>query len=117
MKTYVGVEFYLQAFLTSALHGSEWSASRPNPFIHKERVPDTHLIGPRAGLDTVTKRRNPYLCRVLNSCRPARSLLSIMTEIPKPYLETSSAYSLCRTYCMTKKRKRMRIHQPNIIWT
>jgi hypothetical protein len=32
MKEYWGVELYLHAFLTSALGGSEWSASRPSRF-------------------------------------------------------------------------------------
>jgi hypothetical protein len=39
MKMYVGVEEYLHAFLTWALYGGEWSASRPLSF-----TPDTHLI-------------------------------------------------------------------------
>jgi hypothetical protein len=47
--------------LTSVLDGGEWSASRPGRFIRKERPPDTHWIGgcvdPRAGLDTVSKRK------------------------------------------------------------
>jgi hypothetical protein len=32
MKTYVGVEVQLHSFLTSALDGSEWSASQPGRF-------------------------------------------------------------------------------------
>jgi hypothetical protein len=31
-KTYWGVEVWLRAFLTSALDGGEWSASRPGRF-------------------------------------------------------------------------------------
>jgi hypothetical protein len=46
-------------FLTSALVGVEWSASRPDRFIPKERAPGPHWIGgwvgPRAGLDEVEK--------------------------------------------------------------
>jgi hypothetical protein len=42
-------------FLTSALDGGEWSASRTGRFTPRERAPDTHWIGgwvgPRAGLD------------------------------------------------------------------
>jgi hypothetical protein len=49
--------------LTSALHGGEWSASRPGRFICRERAPDTHCIGdcvgPRAILDAVVKRKIP----------------------------------------------------------
>jgi hypothetical protein len=43
--------------LTSALDGSEWSASRPSRFTPRERTRGTHWIGcwvgPRAGLETV----------------------------------------------------------------
>jgi hypothetical protein len=48
-------------FLTSALDGSEWSASHPGCFIPRERAPGTHWIGSRvglrAGLDTGEKRK------------------------------------------------------------
>jgi hypothetical protein len=33
------------SFLTSALDGSEWWASRPNRFTPGERAPGTHCIG------------------------------------------------------------------------
>jgi hypothetical protein len=53
MKTYGGVEIHV--FLTSALAGGEWSASRPGP-----SIPGTHWIGVWmgliAGLDDVEKR-------------------------------------------------------------
>jgi hypothetical protein len=49
--------------LTSAVDGNEWSASRPGPFTAREIVPGTHWIGgwvgPRAGVDTVVKRKIP----------------------------------------------------------
>jgi hypothetical protein len=44
-------------FLTSALDGGEWSASRPGHFTAGETAPDTPLIGgwvgPRTGMDAV----------------------------------------------------------------
>jgi hypothetical protein len=47
--------------LTSALDGSEWSASRPGRFTPRERVPGTYWIGgwvdPRAVLDAVVERK------------------------------------------------------------
>jgi hypothetical protein len=46
-------------FLTSALVGGEWSASRPCRFSPGERAPGAHFIGswvdPRAGLDDMEK--------------------------------------------------------------
>jgi hypothetical protein len=52
-----------QLTLTSALDGGEWSASRPGRFISSERAPSTHWVGgwvgPKAGLDTVSKRKIP----------------------------------------------------------
>jgi hypothetical protein len=48
MQTCGGVETYLHAFLTSALDGGEWFASRPLCFTAEERTP-VH-IGYEAGL-------------------------------------------------------------------
>jgi hypothetical protein len=50
------------SFLTSALDGGEWSASRPGRALPPgERTPGTHWIGgwvgPRAGLDTGARRK------------------------------------------------------------
>jgi hypothetical protein len=63
MEAYWGVEIYLHAFLTSALDGGEWSASRPGRFTRRERAPGTHWkggwMGPRTGLDAVVKRKIP----------------------------------------------------------
>jgi hypothetical protein len=84
MKTYGVVKVKLHAFLTSALDGGEWSASRPDPFT-PGKDPGTHVIGgwlgPRAGLDAVVKRRNPYFCRESKPSRPARSLITILAEV------------------------------------
>jgi hypothetical protein len=52
MKAYGEVDVLTPVFLTSALVGGEWSASRPGRI-----YPGTHwiggLVGPRAGLDDV----------------------------------------------------------------
>jgi len=42
VKTYGGMEVQLHAFLTSALDGGEWSASRAGYFTPMERVPGTN---------------------------------------------------------------------------
>jgi hypothetical protein len=56
MKVYRGVDVETHIFLTSALAGGEWSASRPGHF-----TPGIHLIGgcvdPRADLEDVEKRK------------------------------------------------------------
>jgi hypothetical protein len=61
MKASGGVDVYIHIFLTLALAGGEWSASRPGCFIRRERAPGTHWIGgwlgPRTGLDDVEKRK------------------------------------------------------------
>jgi hypothetical protein len=42
MKPYGGMDVYIHDFLTSALVGGEWSASRLGRFIPGERAPGTH---------------------------------------------------------------------------
>jgi hypothetical protein len=53
------VDVQTHVFLTSALVGAEWSASRHGRFAPGERAPDTHWIGgcvdPRAGLNDMEK--------------------------------------------------------------
>jgi hypothetical protein len=60
--------------LTSALDRGEWSASRPDRFIPRERVAGTHWIGgwvgPRAIMDAVVKRKIPSPRRESNPRTP-----------------------------------------------
>jgi len=60
MKIYGGVE-YLQAFLTLALDGGEWSASYPGQFSSGKKALCTHgifcWVGPSVCLDIVEKKR------------------------------------------------------------
>jgi hypothetical protein len=59
-------------FLTSALDGGDWSASRPGRF-----TPGTQCLwgclGPTSGLETLEKRNISCPCLELNPGRPARS--------------------------------------------
>jgi hypothetical protein len=63
-------------FLTSALDGGEWSASRLGRFTSKGRAPNIHCIGgwvgPGAGLDAVELRQTCF-CRECNPGRPAHT--------------------------------------------
>jgi hypothetical protein len=78
------VELQRHSFLTSTLDG-RLSASHPGRFTRGERAPGTHWIGgwvgSRAGLDAAEKR-NAYDCRESEPGRPARSLITILTELP-----------------------------------
>jgi 2-polyprenyl-6-methoxyphenol hydroxylase-like FAD-dependent oxidoreductase len=79
LKTYGGVDVEVRFFLTSALFGGEWSASRPACFAPGERVPGTHWIGgwvgPRTGLDDMEKWKffPPPGLELRPLGRPARS--------------------------------------------
>jgi hypothetical protein len=59
MKAYGGMDVSINIFLTSALAGGEWSASRPGRFTPGDRAPGTHWIGgwvdPRTSLDDLEK--------------------------------------------------------------
>jgi hypothetical protein len=57
MKTYMEMKVQLRSFLTSALHVSEWSASRPGFFTPEERAPGTYWVGLRTSVDSVEKRK------------------------------------------------------------
>jgi hypothetical protein len=56
MKAYGGVGVQIHIFLTSALVGGEWSASRPDRFTPGERGWIGGWVDPRAGLDDVKKK-------------------------------------------------------------
>jgi len=55
------------------------------PLYPQERAPGTHWrrrwVGPRDGLDAVVRRKIPNPCRESPPGRPARNLVSILTEI------------------------------------
>jgi hypothetical protein len=61
METYEEVDVWIHIFLSQALVGGEWSASRSGRFTPGERASGTLWIGiwvgPRARLDDVKKRK------------------------------------------------------------
>jgi hypothetical protein len=58
------MKVYEEVFLTSALVGEEWSASRPGSFTPRMSVAGTHWmggwLGSRAGLGDAEKNSSPY---------------------------------------------------------
>jgi hypothetical protein len=55
MKAYGGVDVYIHIFLTSALVGGEWSASRPCRFTPGKENFIGGWVDPRTGLDDMEK--------------------------------------------------------------
>jgi hypothetical protein len=86
MRTYGGVEVYTYAFLTLALNGVSGKRHFP-PLYPGEGAPSTHRIGgsvgPRGNLDIIEKRKVSFPCRVSNSGRPARSVITLPTELSR----------------------------------
>jgi hypothetical protein len=86
MNAYGGVDVLIHIFLTSALAGGEWSASRPGRVTR-----GSHWIGgwvgPRAGLDGMEKRKfltqSGLELRPLG--RPARSQSLYRLRYPGSY--------------------------------
>jgi hypothetical protein len=86
-------------YLTLALDGGEWSASRPGRFTTKERAHGTHWIagwvGPRAGLDKVVKRKITSHCRDWNP--------PIVQPLAQRYM-TELSRLLFMVWCLVKHR-------------
>jgi hypothetical protein len=93
-------------FVTSALVGDEWSASRPGRFSLGERAPRTHRkggwVGPTTGLDDVEKRK--FLTLPELELRPlglpARSQLLYRLSYPGSYRLEDKNKILCRSMRM-----------------
>jgi hypothetical protein len=83
-------------FLTSALDGGEWSASRPGRLTPEERTPSTHStggwVGPRTGLDAV--KRKIMTLPESNPGRPARRPSLYRLSYRDPNLTSTFSNSL-----------------------
>jgi hypothetical protein len=91
-------------FLTSAPDGGEWSASRPCGLTPGYTARRTHWIGswvgPRAGVDSMKKRKIYFPCRKSNPSHPAHGLVAIPTELSQlhpMYRKASRNYTLTST--------------------
>jgi hypothetical protein len=89
MKTYGGASSYIHVFLTLALDGVEWSASRFGRYTFGERARNTHWIGSwvgrRAGLDDVEKRKYR---NSLNAYRSQKCLEQILKKTEIRFIAT-----------------------------
>jgi hypothetical protein len=89
------------SFLTSALDGDEWSASRRGRF-----TPSIHWIGgwvgTRAGWDAMTWRKFSWSCRESNSGRPFRrsSLHWLSHKVDFWYFARDLTYLLEQSMCL-----------------
>jgi hypothetical protein len=67
----------------------------PTTYTPRQRAPGNHWIGgwagPRAGLDVVAKRKIPSPYRKSNSGTSARSLVTVLTELPRLHLYLHNA--------------------------
>jgi hypothetical protein len=69
------------------LDGDEWSTSHARSFTTCETAPGTPLIGRWVGLRAsqaaVAKKKIHFPCREWNPSHPARSLVTILTELSR----------------------------------
>jgi hypothetical protein len=85
IEAHLGDRRYISySFLTSALEGGEWSASRPGRTLPPGKEPTgTHCtggwVGPRAGLDAEVRGKILCLRRGSNPGRPD----TVLTELPR----------------------------------
>jgi hypothetical protein len=100
MKAHKGVDIQIHIFLTSALVGGDWSASRPSRFTPGERAPGTHWKGgwlsPKTGLEDVEKRKVLTLLglKLRSPCRAACSQLLYRLRYPGSSHHTSTLVNL-----------------------
>jgi hypothetical protein len=93
MKAYGGVDVEIHLFLSSAVGGGEWSASRPGSLTPGERAPDNFWIGgrvgPRLGLEDLNRTKNlaPAGTRTPTSWPSSLQPVAIPTEL---YIWTES---------------------------
>jgi len=98
------VDVKLHAFLTSALAGYKWSASRPGCIAVRERAPFINWmvdwVGPRACPDDVAKKRDPRHCR--ESKPRSSSLVVILIEISRIWAESCVRMEFQTVACTPK---------------
>jgi hypothetical protein len=88
------VDVQIHIFLTWALVGGEWSASRPCHFTPGERAPGTHWVDTRASLDELEKRKflPPPGLKLRPIGRPVRSQSLYRLRYPSSFSIISRFY-------------------------
>jgi hypothetical protein len=133
MKTYGWMDVYIHVFLTSALVGGEWSASRSCRFKPRERVAGTRWIGgwwaqepvwsiwrrknrDRIGIRTPTPRSSSpshSLCRRSYGCSGLRRALKVNSQFPRvpnlPRKQSPSEYAIGKCYFMFASLSKLRL--------
>jgi hypothetical protein len=106
MKTYVGVDVLIHIFLTSALVGGEWSASRPC-FLSPGKSPRypfyRRLGGPQSRSGRYGEAKIFYSTRTLTPAspgRPARSPSKSSAEV-NAWSYTSTPSNIFMAWCLT----------------
>jgi len=88
--------------LTSKLDGRNWSASHPSRFTPRERAPGTHWIvvwvGPRAGLDMASKRKDLISRRESNIDRPVRSYFTELSQLVDDEISRETSLKMLTTH-------------------
>jgi hypothetical protein len=71
-------------------------------------TPGTHWIagwvGCRLGLDSVARRKISSPCRESNSSRPASSVVTILTELPRPVLKAFQLFPNITAYILLMQK-------------
>jgi hypothetical protein len=107
MKMYGGVGIYIHVFLTLALDGVEWSASRSGRFTPGERARNTHWIGSwvglRAGVDEMEKRKYHNSLKAYQS---QKFLEQILEKTETGFIATKLFFCQFFLVLVTTKRSR-----------
>jgi hypothetical protein len=116
MKAYEEVDVQIHILLTSALAGSEWSASCPCRFTYGEEAHGTLWIGgwvdPRAGLNGVEKITDPTGSRTATP-RSFSPITTFTTELKTLNSENACYQSSRALY----KKKHENIQNYNFTWS
>jgi hypothetical protein len=116
MNMYGKVEVQLHAYLTSALDGGEWVASRYDGFNRGERVPGTHWIGSWVG-----HRTDLHVVNIKITLR-AENLVPVVQPVVSDFIDWDSPRTIDfltkrNISALSRTRSRSSILQPFTLLT